>query len=196
MPNPKTGTVTVGHRPRRQGNQGRQGRVPRRQDRDHPRADRQGLVPGAEPDRQRARARRQRRQGEAVGGEGQVPAQRDHVLDDGAGHHDRHGARSGRGETLMAVTRAVKEEELLVSRAVLQEHGQRHRRRLQGAEGPGSDGAAPPGARRQGPVQGRQEHAGAARAEGHELRAADGVLLRHDGGGVQRRRIRWPWPRC
>ena len=49
------------HRQGGPGNQGRQGRVPRRQDRHHPRADRQGLVPDAEPGRERPRAGRQRR---------------------------------------------------------------------------------------------------------------------------------------
>ena len=51
----------AGHRQGGQGNQGGQGRVPRRQDRHHPRPDRQGVVPVAEPDRERARAGRQRR---------------------------------------------------------------------------------------------------------------------------------------
>ena len=92
MPNPKTGTVTPDIAKAVQGNQGRQGGVPRRQDRHHPRADRQGLVPGAEPDRERSRARRQRRQGQAVGREGQVSEKRHDVLDDGPGHHDRHDA--------------------------------------------------------------------------------------------------------
>ena len=77
MPNPKTGTVTPDIAKAVQGNQGRQGRVPRRQDRHRPRADRQDVVPDAEPGRQRPRARRQRRPGEAVGGEGQVPEERD-----------------------------------------------------------------------------------------------------------------------
>ena len=42
MPNPKTGTVTVDIAKAVQRNQGRQGGVPRRQDRHRPRADRQG----------------------------------------------------------------------------------------------------------------------------------------------------------
>ena len=44
MPNPKTGTVTVDIAKAVQGNQGRQGGVPRRQDRHHPRAGRQDVV--------------------------------------------------------------------------------------------------------------------------------------------------------
>ena len=44
MPNPKTGTVTRRHRQGGPGDQGRQGRVPRRQDRHRPRAGRQDLV--------------------------------------------------------------------------------------------------------------------------------------------------------
>ena len=45
MPNPKTGTVTHGHRQGRARDQGRQGRVPRRQDGHRARAGRQGLLP-------------------------------------------------------------------------------------------------------------------------------------------------------
>ena len=48
MPNPKTGTVTVDIAESGPGNQGRQGRVPRRQDRDRPRADRQDVVSRAQ----------------------------------------------------------------------------------------------------------------------------------------------------
>ena len=44
MPNPKTGTVTADIAQGGQGNQGRQGGVPRRQDRHHPRAGRQDVV--------------------------------------------------------------------------------------------------------------------------------------------------------
>ena len=79
MPNPKTGTVTTDIAKAVQGDQGRQGGVPRRQDRHRARADRQGVVPGREPDGQRARAGRQRGEGEAVGGQGQVPQERDDV---------------------------------------------------------------------------------------------------------------------
>ena len=46
MPNPKTGTVTPERRPGGQGNQGRQGGVPRRQDRHRPRPGRQDVVHG------------------------------------------------------------------------------------------------------------------------------------------------------
>ena len=104
----------AGHRAGGQGDQGRQGRVPRRQDRHRARPDRQDFVRVAEPDRERPRAGRQRRQGEAVRCERQVPAQRDDVVDDGAGDRDRHDARNRGAETLniMAVTRAIKEEEL------------------------------------------------------------------------------------
>src|SRR4030095_13192669 len=100
------------HRAGGQGNQGRQGGVPGRQDRDHSRAGGEGELPGAEPDRERARAGRQRREGEALGGQGQVPEERHHVVDDGARHHHRHDARDRSGEALMAVTRAEKQEEL------------------------------------------------------------------------------------
>ena len=84
MPNPKTGTVTTDIAKAVQGNQGRQGGVPRRQDRHHPRAGRQDVVRGRLARGQRARAGRQHRQGEAGGGEGQVPQERHAVVDDGS----------------------------------------------------------------------------------------------------------------
>ena len=88
MPNPED---RHGHAQRGaggQGNQGGQGRVPRRQDRHRPRAGRQDVVPGAEPHRQRLGAARQHRQSEAAGREGQVPAQHHGLVDDGAGRED------------------------------------------------------------------------------------------------------------
>ena len=75
MPNPKTGTVSVDIAKAIKRDQGRQGRVPRRQDRHHPRAGRQDVVCLRLARRQRARAGRQHREGEAGGREGQVPAQ-------------------------------------------------------------------------------------------------------------------------
>src|SRR4029453_7312471 len=81
-------------------------------DRNHPRADRQGVVPVAEPDRERPRACRQRRPRQAAGGEGQVPAQRNDVVDDGPGNRYRYEPCHGSGEALMAATRAEKEAEL------------------------------------------------------------------------------------
>ena len=62
--------------------------------------------------RQRPRARRQHRQGEAGGGQGQVSEERHAVVDDGPGRPDRHDAHRRGGETLMAVTKADKEAEL------------------------------------------------------------------------------------
>ena len=85
MPNPKTGTVTIGRREGRAGNQGRQGRVPRGQGRRRARADRQDFVRGRPADRQRARADGEHRQGQAGGGQGPVPEERDDVVDDGPG---------------------------------------------------------------------------------------------------------------
>ena len=74
MPNPKTGTVTPDIA--QAVKEIKAGKVEFRVDKTghRPRAGRQDLVPGAEPDRERPRAGRQRRQGEAVGGERQVPA--------------------------------------------------------------------------------------------------------------------------
>src|SRR4029078_7302327 len=100
------------HRPRRARNQGWQGRVPRGQDRHHSRTSPQDVVRGRFARGQRSRARRQHRQGQAGGGEGQVPQERHAVVDDGTGRPHRYDAHCRRGETLMAVTRADKEVEL------------------------------------------------------------------------------------
>ena len=56
--------------------------------------------------------RRQHREGQAGGGEGQISQERHAVIDDGSWHPHRHGASPTCGETLMAVTRAAKQEEL------------------------------------------------------------------------------------
>ena len=56
----------------RAGDQGRQGGVPRRQDGDHPRPHRQGLLRPRQAPGQRQGHHRQRAQGEAGGGQGQV----------------------------------------------------------------------------------------------------------------------------
>src|SRR5439155_8238379 len=84
----------------------------RRQDRHHPRAGRQAVVRHRFARGQRARAGRQHRQGEAGGGEGQVPQKRHAVVDDGTWGPHRHDAHRRGGETLMAVTRADKQAEL------------------------------------------------------------------------------------
>ena len=100
MPNPKTGTVTLDVTKAVAGNQGRQGRVPRRQGGHRSRADRQNLVRQGAPDRQRARAHGEHRQGEAVHGQGQIPEERHDVVDDGPGRGHRHVARGRAGEAL------------------------------------------------------------------------------------------------
>ena len=89
------------------------------------------------------------------------------VVDDGSGRPDRHDAHRRGGETLMAVTRADKEAELQALEAAFKGSRQRDPRRLQGAERPAGHRAAAPAAHREGELQGRQEHAGEARAEGH-----------------------------
>ena len=120
---------------------------------------------------------------------GKYLEERHAVVDDGPGHHDRHRRTSTRrGEALMAVTRADKEDELQqleaafkgTDSAILVDYKglkvpevTELRRQVRGAKAQ---------------LQGRQEHAGQARAEGHAVRAADRALRRHDGGRLQRRR--------
>ena len=93
MPNPKTGTVSTRHPQGRAGDQGRQGGIPRRQDRHHPRAGRQDVVLERLAGRQRARAGRQHREGEAGRRQGQVSEEHHGVVDDGPRRDHRHGRR-------------------------------------------------------------------------------------------------------
>ena len=76
MPNPKTGTVTfdIGKAVR----EIKAGKVEFRVDKTghRPRAGRQGVVPDRAPAGERPRARREHREGEARGGQGQVPEER------------------------------------------------------------------------------------------------------------------------
>ena len=91
----------------------------------------------------------------------------------GPGRPHRHDAHHRRGgETLMAVTRADKEAELQQLEAAFKGSRQRDPRRLQGAERPAGHRAAASAAHREGELQGRQEHAREARAQGHLVRGA------------------------
>ena len=100
MPNPKTGTVTLDVAKAVQ--EIKAGKVEFR-------VDKAGVVHAPigkmsfaadRLDRQRPRADGEHRQGQAVGREGQVPEERDDVVDDGPGGHDRHLARGRAGEAL------------------------------------------------------------------------------------------------
>ena len=100
MPNPKTGTVTLDVAKAVQ--EIKAGKVEFR-------VDKAGIVHAPigkisfaadRLDRQRARADGEHRQGQAGGGEGQVSEERDDVVDDGPGRHDRHVARRRAGEAL------------------------------------------------------------------------------------------------
>ena len=85
MPNPKTGTVTLDVTKAVQ--EIKAGKVEFRVDKAgvvHAPIG-QDLVRGRAADRQRARADGEHRQGQAGGGEGQVPEERDDVVDDGPG---------------------------------------------------------------------------------------------------------------
>ena len=118
MPNPKTGTVTFevaqGH-PR---DQGRQGRIPRRQDRNYPRAVRQDPVRAEEPLRERQGPDRSGPQGEAAQQQGEVRQEHLHFFHDeprhlggrGVGRVSRlasDGAPAGRRESVCLSSKPV-----------------------------------------------------------------------------------------
>ncbi len=92
MPNPKTGTVTFEVGKAVKEIKAGQGRVPRRQDRDHPRPGGQGLLRPGQAAREREDAHRQRDQGQAGGGEGPVREVHRAVV--------HHGPRSASGPRL------------------------------------------------------------------------------------------------
>ena len=109
MPNPKTGTVTTDIAKAVQ--EIKAGKVEFRVDKTGIIHAPVGKISFASrlAGRQRPRAGRQHRQGEAGGGQGQVPEERHGVVDDGPGRPHRHDAHRRGGETLMAVTRADKD---------------------------------------------------------------------------------------
>jgi large subunit ribosomal protein L1 len=122
MPNPKTGTVTfdIGKAVR----EIKAGKVEFRVDKTgivHAPVG-QGVVPGRAAARERPRAGGGRDQGEARGGQGQVPEEHDVVDDHGPGDPDRHGQRRDGGPevaggerkdpAVMALTRNEKTTQL------------------------------------------------------------------------------------
>ena len=109
--------------------------------------------------RQRPRARRQHRQGEAGGGQGQVPQERHAVVDDGTGRPDRYDAHRRGGETLMAVTRADKEVELQQLEAAFKGSDSAILVDYKGHERAAGHRAAASAPDGEGELQGRQEHA-------------------------------------
>ena len=88
MPNPKTGTVTFEVAQRGQGNQGRQGGIPRRQAGHYSFADRQDQFRRRQAGRQRACPDWRDPEGQARGRQGQVRQESHADFDDGSGNPD------------------------------------------------------------------------------------------------------------
>ena len=107
-------------------------------------------------------------------------------------------SRPGRGpgqQRRMAVTRADKETELQMLEGVFQDADAAILIDYKGINVPQVTELRAQLRKAQGRLQGGQEHARQARAEGHRLRAARRALRGHDRGGLHRRAIRWRWPR-
>ena len=193
MPNPKTGTVTPTS-PRRSGNQGRQGGVPRRQDRHRARSGGQAVVHGPEPGGERLGAARQHRAGQAIGGQGQVSESITVSSTMGPGVRvdttpvvPRRSTRP-LGETNGSYT---SRQGYRAGRTRRRRSGRRRRgdpRGLQGHERAAGHRPAPRAADVEGVVPGGQEHVCQAGAEGHPVRGALGALRRHHRGGLHRGR--------
>ena len=89
MPNPKVGTVTMDVDRRRQGLEGRRGRVPRRKGRHRAGHGRQGLVRRRQAGREHQGFRRRGVEGQARRRQGHLHPARRAELDPGAGREDR-----------------------------------------------------------------------------------------------------------
>ena len=135
MPNPKTGTVTMDVAQGGAGSEGRQGRIPHRQDGAGACAGGQDFIHARQADRQRNHGDLERDQGEACGRQGQVHQgllpEFEHGSWDFAGYDSDRGCGEGIETVVrrLGVNRSVK----LVARATIRTTGdQRHNDYLKG----------------------------------------------------------------
>ena len=196
MPNPKAGTVTmdVGRAVTR--DQGRQARVPRGQDVDHPRADRKDLVRREEAAENAEALHSRRRTGQAGRGQGKILPDGVAVFHDGARRRDRHGVDRGDLGNRRRHEKTKKRRRRELARRRWRSRRNAIRARILGPQGPGGDGAAPPGAAdasRSTSSSRTRSRCGRPRAA--PLRGARAALRRADRGRRTTADRRWRSPR-